>query len=187
MACSITAAKGLDCKDTVGGVKALYLGDFDPLSSIGFTYASGVLDGIDSDLSLFRYDVQPSTSGMTFAVQNDPGGSAAITVTLEVTFNGLSQVNSETLQTLIQTRFYCFVLDANDNIYSMGLVNGCTVTAGAGGTGTARTDLSGYTLTITASENNYPAAITASASAAAANAPFDSIDGGTGTITVTNP
>ncbi len=187
MACSITTAKGLSCKDTTGGVKALYLGDFDPASSMGMTYASGVLDGIPDALTVCRYDVQPQTASLVTTVQNDAGGSAAYTSALEVTFNGLSQVDSEQLQTIIQTRFYCFLLDANDVIWSMGLVNGCSVSGGTFVTGAARTDLTGYTLTIECAEGVYPPAITPSISSIAVNAPFDGVAAGAGEFTVTNP
>ena len=101
--------------------------------------------------------------------------------------NILNQTTSDELQKLIQTRVFAYILDANDNVYCIGLQNGCTVTAGTFVTGQARADMQGYTLTVTAGENTYPPTITASADSASAIWPFDSVDGGIAVFTVTNP
>ena len=187
MACNLTAAIGLNCKDTVGGIKAIYFSDFQVSGYAGMTFASGVLDGIDTAQTVFRYDVQPNTASLTTTVTNEPAGSASFDSALEITLNILKQTTSEELQLLIQTRVFAYILDANDNVYCIGLQNGCTVTGGTFVTGQARADMQGYTLTVTAGEGEYPPSITASTDSASAAWPFDQVDGGTATFTVTNP
>ena len=108
-------------------------------------------------------------------------------MTLKITLNILKQSTSDELQLIIQTRVFAYILDANDNVYCIGLKNGCTVTGGTFVTGAARADMQGYTLTVTAGESEYPPTITASADASSALWPFDSVDGGTAAYTVTNP
>jgi hypothetical protein len=187
MPCLLTSAIGLNCKDTVGGIKAIYFSDFQVAGYGGMTFLSGVLDGIDTAQTVFRYDVQPNTASLTTTVTNEPAGSASYDSALEITLNILKQTTSEELQLLIQTRVFAYILDANDNVYCIGLQNGCTVTAGTFVTGAARADMQGYTLTVTAGEGEYPPTITASDSSASAVWPFDSVDGGTAAFTVTNP
>ena len=187
MACNLTSARGLSCKDTVGGVKAIYLANFDPTFSPAFTYASGVLDGVDNAISVYRYDVRPQTASLITTVASDAAGSAAYTTALEVTLHTLSQPDHEELQKVIQTRFFCFALDANDVVYCLGLVNGCVVTGGTMSIGAARTDLHGYTLTIESAEGVFPPQGAPSADTSSANWPFDGIDGGTAAVGVTNP
>ena len=187
MACNLSSARGLSCKDTVGGIKAIYLADFDPTYSAGFVYASGELDGTNNAITAYRYDVRPQTAGLTTTVSSEAAGSAAYTSALEVSLHGLTQADSDELQKVIATRFSCFVLDANDVLWSLGLVNGCTVTGGTFVTGTARTDMRGYTLTIEAAEAVFPPKVVDSADDTAANYPFDAVDGGTAAFTVTNP
>jgi len=187
MACNLTAAVGLNCKDTVGGIKAIYFSDFQVSGYAGMTFVAGALDGIDTAQTVYRYDVQPNTASLTTTVTNEPAGSASYDSALEVTLNILKQSTSEELQLLIQTRVFAYILDANDNVYCIGLQNGCTVTAGTFVTGAARADMQGYTLTVTAGENTYPPSITASADAASAVWPFDQVDGGLAAFTVTNP
>lgn len=187
MACTLTTAIGLNCKDTVGGIKAIYFSDFQVAGYGGMTFDTGSLDGIDTAQTVYRYDVQPNTASLTTTITNEPAGSASYDSALEVTLNILKQSTSDELQKLIQTRVFAYILDANDNVYCIGLQNGCTVTGGTFVTGQARADMQGYTLTVTAGENTYPPAITASTDAAAANWPFDQVDGGTAAFTVTNP
>ena len=188
MACNLTAAIGLNCKDTVGGIKAIYFSDFQVAGYGGMTFAAGVLTGIDPAQTVYRYDVQPNTASLTTTVTNEPAGSASYASALEITLNILKQTTSEELQLLIQTRVFAYILDANDNVYCIGLQNGCTVTAGTFVTGAARADMQGYTLTVTAGEAEYPPTISASTDASAANWPFDAVDAGvTDGFTVVNP
>ena len=187
MACTLTTAIGLNCKDTVGGIKAIYFSDFQVAGYGGMTFDTGALDGIDTAQTVYRYDVQPNTASLTTTITNEPAGSASYDSALEVTLNILKQSTSDELQKLIQTRVFAYILDANDNVYCIGLQNGCTVTGGTFVTGQARADMQGYTLTVTAGENTYPPALTASTDAAAANWPFDQVDGGAAAFTVTNP
>ena len=187
MACNLTAAIGLSCKDTVGGIKAIYFSDFQVAGFGGMTFVSGALDGIDVAQTCFRYDVQPNTASLTTTVSNEPAGSASYSSALEITLNIIKQATSNELELLIQTRTFAYILDANDNVYCLGLQNGCTVTAGTFVSGQARADMQGYTLSVTCGEGSYPASVTASADAAAANWPFDQVDGGTAAFSVTNP
>ena len=189
MACTLTTAIGLNCKDTVGGIKAIYFSDFQVAGYGGMTFAAGVLTGIDLAQTVYRYDVQPNTASLTTTVTNEPAGSASYDSALEITLNILKQTTSDELQRLIQTRTFAYILDANDDLYCLGLQNGCTVTGSTFVTGQARADLSGYTLTVTCGESTYAPTITPSVSAADAAWPFDGINAGAGTAdyTVENP
>jgi len=189
MPCLLTKAIGLNCKDTVGGIKAIYFSDFQVAGYSEMTFASGVLTGIGVAQQVFRYDVQPNTASLTTTVTNEPAGSASFDSALEITLNILKQSTSDELQLLIQTRVFAYILDANDNVYCIGLQNGCTVTGGTFVTGQARADMQGYTLTVTAGEGEYPPSITASDSSDAAAWPFDGVNAGAGAadFTVTNP
>lgn len=188
MPCSaLSAALGLECRDLAGGIKAIYVADFQIALYDGLTLAAGVIDGVPADITFFRYDVRPESTSFTTTVTNEPGGSAGYTTELAVTLNGLTTAQADELEVLIGTRFHCAVLDANDVVHCFGLQNGCTVTGATAVSGQARSDLRGFTLTINAAEKEFAQGITASASSIAANWPFDSVDGGTGIVSVTNP
>ena len=187
MPCAISAARGLACKDSIGGVKAIYLCTFDPTAYAQLTFASGVWTETSANFDpIVRYDVRPNSSGLITEVTNDVAGSAAYTAKLSVVLHKLTQTDNEQLQSVIQARFFCWVMDANDVVWSLGLKNGCTVSAATMSVGTARADLSGYTLEIEAGEATFPHEVVSSTDGTDAKYPFDAV-AGTGTISVTNP
>lgn len=184
MPCTISSGRLIDCKDVAGGIKALYFGDFIDSYYANMVFTAGVLDGVNLASTVYKYEVRPSTAGLTTTVSNEPTGSAAYNTAIEATFHKLTQVDNEKLQALIAARFFCYVLDANDQLWCVGAINGATVTGGTFVTGVGRSDLAGYTITITADENAYPIECAPSVSAASTDWPFDGIDGGTAVITV---
>lgn len=187
MACSLTSARGLACKDKVGGVKAIYLADYNPLAYAAMTFTSGTWTAYGAvNYTIYRYDVRPSTSGLVCDVTNEAAGSAAYASKATVTLHKATQTDNNELQKLIQGRVFCWVLDANDQLWMLGAVNGCVVNTAQMSIGTARTDLHGYTLEIEAMEAAFPIAVTPSTDPADVDWPFDGLTG-TGTITVTNP
>ncbi len=187
--CAITAARGLACKDSIGGVKSIYLSTFDPTIYAGLTFATGVWTETTKTFNaIVRYDVRPNSSGLITEVTNDVAGSAAYNAKLSVVLHKLTQTDNEQLQSVIQARFFCWVMDANDVVWSLGLKNGCTVSAATMSVGTARADLSGYTLEIEAGEATFPHEVDPSTDAASAKYPFDGIGGTADAIPdITNP
>ncbi len=176
--CSITAARGLACKDTVGGVKTIYLSTFDPTFYAGLTFATGVWTStVPIFNAIVRYDVRPNSSGLVTDVTNDVAGSAAYAAKLSVVLHKLTQTDNEQLQSIIQSRFFCWVQDANDIVWSLGLKNGCVVNAATMSVGTARADLNGYTLEIEATEATFPHEVIPSTGTDALKYPFDEIGG----------
>ncbi len=184
MACTLTTGRDLACNDAVGGIKAIYLANYIENLHANATFASGVYDGTDLAVEVFRYEVRPTTASFTTTITNAPTGSAAYDTNVEVTLHKLGQASSEELQNVIQSRFHCFVLDANDKVYWVGAINGCTATAGTAVSGVARADLNGYTLTITAGESAFPIEAAPSADPDNAAWPFDGIDAGTAVFSV---
>ena len=187
MACSVTSARGLNCRDQVGGVKAIYLSTFDPAFYDGLTItaSSNTVTAIGAAQSVYRYDVRPQTSSFTVTMNAADAGSAAYDIACEVTLHSMTSADNAELANVVGSLMVVYVLDANDNVWVLGAQNGVQVTAGTASTGTARADLNGYTLSITGSDSTLPLLITASADATAANWPFDSIT--TTVYTVTNP
>jgi len=79
------------------------------------------------------------------------------------------------LRLMAYSRSQIFVQDANDNVFLLGIDNGCYVTGGSVITGTAKGDLNGYTIEWGAEENNALIQLPASAGAATAKFPFDGL------------
>lgn len=187
MACNVTAARGLNCRDQVGGIKAIYLSQFDPAFYDGLTITAdtNTFTAISAAQTVYRYDVRPQTSSFTVSINAADAGSAAYDIACEVTLHSMTSADNAELANVIGSLMIVYVLDANDNVWALGVQNGVQVTAGSASTGTARADLNGYLLTISGSESSLPLLVAAPADATAANWPFDSIT--TTVYTVNNP
>jgi len=185
MPCSISAARGLNCRDQVGGIKAIYLQTFSPSFYGGLTVTSdtNTITGIGASTTVYRYDVRPQTSSFTVTINAADAGSAAYDIACEVTLHDMTSADNNTLKEVVGALMTVYVLDANDNVWALGVQNGVQVTAGTATSGTARADMNGYTLTISGSESDLPYLIAASADATDAAWPFDSVTN----FTVTNP
>ena len=97
-----------------------------------------------------------------------------------MTLTKLSKEDNKQLKLIAYGRPHIFVEDYNGSVWLVGAEHGCEVTGGTAVTGTAMGDLSGYTLTLTASETTLPNFVTG---ATAAN-PFAGLAGAVETIVV---
>ena len=150
MACDLTTGRAIPCKDSVGGLKAVYFADFGTMGVVTF-------DGTDTDMIAnlaststvwFKYDLVGSanTFGESMVASEDNGTSFS-EQTLNVTLAKLNIKTHKELKLLIYGRPHTVVEDNNGSFFMAGLehgVNGTLTTA----TGGAMGDLNGYTLAL---------------------------------------
>ena len=148
--CDLSSGRLVPCKDSIGGINKIYLLPYNETLFNKFTFTS------------------------TFTT-SDENGTSFYEQTLEVQLQKIVKEDLNALDILLKGRCQVFVLDANDNVFVMGTRFGCTVTAGAMATGTAKGDLSGFTLTFTAQETENYIVAKSSGNPAEASYPFDSI------------
>jgi hypothetical protein len=186
MACDLTRGRLIDCKDTVGGLKAIYIcktynNNIEAVATInttemttaGFATWSGQSGGATT---VFKYDLVPSLSSMNVTVNSDnANGTTFFTQALSVTLQKIDHDMTNELRLMAYSRSQIFVQDANDNVFLLGIQNGCHVSGGTVITGTAKGDLNGYTIEWMAEENNAVIQLPASAGAATAKYPFDGL------------
>ena len=179
MACELTAGFLLDCKDTIGGIKAIYLqqhADF---------YSGVTIDPNTEEVSalpeedVYKYMCPKHTGSFTeeeaSSVEN---GTIFYTQTVTATFFKLTAARRKQLELVAKNRLVVFVQDNNDNIWMVGRMDGAEVTAMTTATGVAKGDLNGYTITFTAEEAHKAYRLESFTSV-----PFDNFED----ITVINP
>ena len=196
MACNLTRGRLVDCKDQIGGLKAIYIckGFNNNISAVatinttemttaGFATWSGQSGGATE---VFKYDLVPNLSSMTVNINSDnANGTTFFTQTLAVTLQKIDHDTTNELRLMAYSRSQIFVQDSLDNVYLLGIDGGCYVTGGTVVTGTAKGDMSGYTIEWGAEEKNALIQLPASAGAATAKYPFDGLaDEANLTITV---
>ena len=186
MACDITRGRLIDCKDSIGGLKAIYIcknynNNISAVATInatemnpaGFATWSGQSG---SATTVFKYDLVPNLSSMTVTVNSDnANGTTFFTQALSVTLQKIDHDMTNELRLMAYSRSQIFVQDANDNVFLLGIDNGCYVTGGTVITGAAKGDLTGYTIELGAEEKNALIQIPAAVSVADAKYPFDGL------------
>lgn len=163
MACILSTGRKLPCKDSVGGIKAIYFADFGTLGALTIGTNGQITAIAGTTLNFFKYDVK-SASNLEQKINQD--ANAGTTFYEQTITMSLAKLDPETrmeLQTLIVSRPHAFVADNNGNFLAVGLTRGCDVTGGSISTGSNLGDMSGFSLTITASEPLMASFVSASA------------------------
>lgn len=152
MACELTAGFTLDCKDTIGGIKAIYLQQHQDFLSGVTIDGNEEVNGLPT-ASIYKYTCPKHTGSFNEEVASSvENGTIFYTQTVAATFFALSAARRKQLELVAKNRLIVFVQDNNNNIWMVGRMDGAEVTAMTTSTGTAKGDLNGYTITFTAEE-----------------------------------
>ena len=171
MPCLISAARGIDCRDAIGGLKAIYFCSnyaSNIFANLTVTASSYIITdaGFDqwdifgsptsSKVQVYKYDLVTDLSNFTTAIEADKAtGSVMYNQTLNVVLHKVVAADLYQLGLIAKNRAQIFVQDSNDNVFLMGISDGCYLTGGDTiATGTSRSDMNGLTLNFTAKERN---------------------------------
>ena len=185
MACDLTRGRKEPCKDVVGGLKNVYFVDFGDLGTVTETddEVTNMTGDSSNDLTAYKYELKGNSSFEQAITSSRENGTTFFEQTLSLTLKKLSKEDNKELKLLAFARPHVVVEDYNGNCMLMGLEHGAEVTGGSIATGAAMADLSGYTLTLGATERKPANFIEVDATQD--DFPFSEMAGLTGTITVT--
>ena len=186
MACNLTLGRLVDCKDQIGGLKKIFfVNTYSADIRAGATFSDNVMTTagfVDWDIyggtyvNVFQYDLRPNLSSMTVNINSDPAtGTTWFEQTLSVTLQKLTAAQSNELKLISYNRSQVFVLDANDNVFLLGMNDGVDVLLHTALTGAAKSDLTGYTLELRAEEADPLIWLPATAGPGTAKYPFDGL------------
>lgn len=154
MACNLTSAIALDCIDSIGGVKAAYIGVDIAISSVSYG-ANNLITGITGATGTFyQYELPKDTASFTetFNISNT-NGTAFYDQALTINIQKLSADKRNQLLLLSRNRDIKVIFqDNNDNYWLVGKDRGGVISAGTSVTGTAPGDSNQYSITISAQE-----------------------------------
>jgi hypothetical protein len=186
MACDITRGRLIDCKDTIGGLKAIYIAkgyanNIEAVATIANTEmtAGGFAtwsSSAGSATTVFKYDLIQNLSSLSVTINSDnANGTTFFTQALSVTLQKIDHDMTNELRLMAYSRSQIFVQDSNDNVFLLGVVGGCYVTGGTVVTGVAKGDMNGYTIEWGAEEKNALIQIKAGTDKTDAKYPFDEL------------
>lgn len=153
MACAITSGFTLDCRDSMGGVKEVYLIAVDDITS--FATASGVVTGITkaSGKQFYLFQQSQQTSQVTEEITgSDENGSIFYAHTLELQFNKMQAAVRNQVKLLAANRCVAIVKDRNGTATMWGATLGLSLNTGSGGSGKAYGDFNGGRVTLSGAE-----------------------------------
>ena len=189
MACNLTRGLLVDCKDQIGGLKKIFFTE----SYCSDIRASATFNGTNvlqmdtagfanwdiyggSTVNVFQYDLRPNLSSVTVNINSDPAtGTTFFEQTLSLTLQKLTVAQTNELKLISYNRSQIFVLDNNDNVFLLGMDNGCDISGGTAVTGAAKGDMTGFTLELRAEEKDPLIWLPATAGGGTAKYPFDGL------------
>ena len=195
MACNITRGRLIDCKDQIGGLKAIYIAKSysNNISAVATINTSEMTTAgfatwscCGGTVEVFKYDLVPNLSSMTVTINSDnANGTTFFTQALSVTLQKIDHDMTNELRLMAYSRAQIFVQDTNDNVFLLGIDNGCHVSGGTVVTGAAKGDMTGYTIEWTAEEKNALIQLPASSCPATTDYPFDGLSDADAALTIT--
>lgn len=151
MACALTAGYTLACKDSVGGLKKVYIDNFEDVDYGAET--AGVISTATG--GFFEYELPMNTAQFTETVTSSiENGTTFYQTELSIVLPKLTATMRNQLKLLAQAKLAVIAEDRNGAKWVMGLENGAYLTTGTSATGTAMGDLNGMTLTFTSMEKS---------------------------------
>jgi len=155
MACTsdITSGRTKNCKDSSGGSRELYLFNYveDP-----FTIVAGEATGINPLLTVvYKYEIEGDGNTLVenFIAERQ-NGTAVNTQTATIVLKKQDATTSDQLDKLAKGYTQAVIKDRNGVYHAIGIEDGLDATIDAT-TGGARTDLNGYTLTLTSQTGDF--------------------------------
>tara|TARA_R110001632_G_scaffold149276_1_gene266664 strand:+ start:44 stop:568 length:525 start_codon:yes stop_codon:yes gene_type:complete len=155
MACSVTNGRKIPCKSSVGGIRNIFFAPYSDVTAALVPDGTGLVTLNDSE-EFFKYEVKGNSSLETAITSSRENGTTFFETTLNATFTFLDIATQEQIKLLSRGRPQIVIEDYNGNAFLIGKDNGADVNGGTIVTGAAMGDLSGFTLTLVAQENEPP-------------------------------
>lgn len=177
MACDLSSGRTVGCKDGVGGIISVFIGNYqDMINNSTFADTAGVVTAIAAE-TFYQFDVRPETSSLTINLQANPtNGTTFFEQNLSLVFQKLDSTDIADIRILCQGRPNIWVQTQDGAIMLLGAEFGMNVTGGSVQSGTAMGDLTGYSIELQGKEKEVYYQATAP-TVGDANYPLDNVTG----------
>jgi len=150
MACDLNIGRKTPCKDQIGGIVRAWFVDFGDLGTV--TETNDEITDLTGTFTAYQYDLKGTNSLEQAITSSRENGTSFFEQTITLTLPKLSKEDNKEVKLMAYGRPHIIIEDRNSNFMMCGLEHGCDVTGGSIATGTAFGDMSGYSLTFSASE-----------------------------------
>ena len=154
MACEISLGRIEKCKDSNGGLKAVYFVNWGDMTGVTYDLTNtDAISAVSGTPTAYKYELKGNSSFEQSITSSRENGTTFFEQTLNLTLKKLSVTDNKQLKLLCYGRPQVIIEDNNDNLFLAGLEHGMDVSGGTIVTGAAMGDLSGYTLTLSGQES----------------------------------
>tara|TARA_R110000787_G_scaffold206174_2_gene316399 strand:+ start:1489 stop:2034 length:546 start_codon:yes stop_codon:yes gene_type:complete len=159
MACDINLGRLEPCKDSVGGIIAIYIGGaytsglLNAPADGGITVVDDQITGFAAPLTFYKFDLKGVNSFDQANENSRENGTSFWTQTGTVALKKQDKVTTAQLKLLSYGRPQVIFQDYNGNYFLAGTENGVEVTVNTA-TGAGMGDLNGYNLTLVGMEKS---------------------------------
>tara|TARA_R110002049_G_scaffold199037_1_gene369067 strand:- start:6452 stop:7003 length:552 start_codon:yes stop_codon:yes gene_type:complete len=137
----------LQCKNSVGGVKTVYLYEYGKLSRKNYRVVANQLVSAQGSI-IYRFNTLKNASYSETGNVSNTGDS--FSQTLNINFSKIGELYH--FENLIKKRLRAIIEDNNGKFWILGLENGLTTSAYTKQTGASKTELNGYNITLSGME-----------------------------------
>lgn len=161
MACKSFALSGiaLGCKDVMGGIKEAYIIKYGDITKMELNTEKSQIAAITtaSEAKFKTYKFRKGTASMTSTAASDEAiGNFSVITELTLQFSKMETSKRLEIMALCLEDVAVIVLDWNGKYWLLGYDFPVTATAATGVSGTAATDLNGYTVTLSDTASEFP-------------------------------
>lgn len=165
MACPQTLS-GLarDCDPNIGGIKAVYIANFDDVTSVTVTANKVSAIALANDAKFKKYAFRANTSNFESTLNtSEENGPQDVSTVINLVFGRMDTTKRIEVEALSLGELAVIVKDSNDVLWYFGKDNPVTATSGTtGSTGTSRTDRNAYAVALQDSAKTWPFEVEAS-------------------------
>ena len=151
MACNITAGRLEPCKDSNGGLRAVYFINYDSGLYDNITFTSEEVTALASPVTCYKYELKGANSFDEANEISRENGTSFWTGTGTFVFKKQDLATQKELKLLSYGRPQIIIEDYNGNFRLAGIKNGCECAVSTA-SGAAMGDLNGYNVVATSQE-----------------------------------
>jgi hypothetical protein len=151
MPCDITLGRAVQCKNVIGGIRAVYIMNWDKNQIISVD-ADDVVYQIEIAQNAYKYELKGASTFEQTVTSSRENGSSFVEQKLTLHLKKLSIADHKQLKILSYGRPRIFVEDNNGNLFLAGKEKGMELTTSTISTGASMSDMSGYKLEFVGTE-----------------------------------
>lgn len=155
MSCDISRGRLEPCKDSVGGLNAVYFINKGDITLSDVTYDvtdTDVITSVGTSVAAYKFDIKGASTYTENIQSSRENGTTTFEQVLELQLTKLTKEDHKTVKLLAYGSPSVLIEDNNGNVFLAGLEHGLDVSGGTIVSGAAMGDMSGYTLTFSGME-----------------------------------